>query len=432
MADNHQPAKQRLITLDALRGFALLGILVPNIVSFSWPMEAILDPALMGPGLWNQIGHDVTAMAFLGKFMFLFALMFGAGVVLFDRKTEPRPTTCFCGRDLKDHDPHEPCPDCGMTVRVAPPAQLGDGAGLWYRRCLVLLGIGLIHGYFFWYGDILTMYAISGLTLLWWVRKLPAKTQLWGGLGLFALGSLVLLGLVLLTLWLYQEGQLSREELMGSDPQTEIEGYLGSWVEALQTRASQTLMAQATGLLLLPSLWGMMIAGMGLTKLGILTGERTLRYHTTLGAVLVAVGGLLTYGIYGWVQSISEMPGLLWHGMAQLVGVPLAIGYSQLVVAMARVRWFSLVTQALANVGRMALSNYLLHTVICTTIMYGYGFGIFASIEYPDLFRLIAALWVVNFAFSALWLRFFSHGPMEWLWRKGTYRGLKQAGESSG
>lgn len=421
MADTFQPAKKRNSTLDALRGFALLGILVPNAISFAWPMEAIGDSGIIGMTSWNQLGIDLTSTAFLGKFMFLFALLFGAGVVLFDRKTEPRPQICFCGRDMRGLASDEPCPDCGMTVRVAEPAKLTDGAALWYRRCLVLLGMGLIHGYFFWYGDILTYYAIAGLTLLWWVRKLPAKTQLWGGLGLFTLGSLILLGLTALGLWAFSEGKIPLEDLVGANADDEIAGYLGSWVDALRTRAPATFMAQVSGAFFMPTLWGIMVTGMGLTKLGILTGERSTRYHATLGLALVIIGAPITYFLYQWVQTTTDMPGLVWQSIAQFVGLPLALGYSQLVVAMTRVRWFSLVTKGLANVGRMALTNYLLHTLIMTTLMYGYGFGLFASIEYPELFSLIGAVWIFNFLFSAVWLRYFAQGPMEWLWRRMTY-----------
>lgn len=432
MADTLRPAQQRLITLDALRGFALLGILVPNIVSFSWPMAAMVDPGIIGPGRWNQIGHDLTATVFLGKFMFLFALMFGAGVVLFDRKTAPRGGAFCgaCGYNRAGLVQGTPCPECGSHLTRAKKPKLTDGAWLWHRRCFVMLGMGLVHAYFFWYGDILTWYALAGLTLLWWVRKLPAQVQVWGGLALYVFGALILLGFMLMGLWAYKEGHATRDELMGSNPQAEIEGYLGSWFEVLRTRFPQTLMLQLMmGPLFMPALWGIMITGMGLTKLGVLTGERSLRFHATLGLVLVTVGGLLTYSVYTWIHTITELPGFLWQGMAQLLGIPLAIGYSQIIVTLARLPLFAGPTQALANVGRMALTNYLMHTVICTTIMYGYGFGRFASVEFPALFGLIIAVWIANFAFSAIWLRYFQYGPMEWLWRQGTYLGLKKTAD---
>lgn len=392
-----RPAQQRLVTLDALRGFAILGIFVPNIVAFSWPMAAATDPSVIGPGWWNGFGHTVTATVFLGKFMFLFAMMFGAGVVLFDRKTTPRD-----GRR----------------------ARLGDGAGLWYRRCAVLLGFGLVHAYLFWYGDILTWYAIAGLTLVWWVRKLPAAVQVWGGLGLYVLGALLLLGVTALGLWAVSAGKVSEAEVMGGDPALETAAYLGSWADAARFRFWQTLMMHLfLGPVFLPAIWGIMVLGMGLTKMGVLTGERSLRFHAWLGVVLVVVGGALTAGVYTAVTGAAEHPGFLWQGMAQLVGVPLAVGYSQFVVAVAKWDAARVPVEALARVGRMALSNYLLQTLVMTTLMYGYGFGLFAKVGYPGLFGLMLAVWIANFAFSALWLRWCSYGPAEWVWRKLTYLG---------
>ncbi len=396
-ASAHQPAQHRLITLDALRGFALLGILVPNIVSFAWPIAAMTDPSVMGLGRWNRLGHDLTATVFFGKFMFLFALMFGAGVVLFDRKTAPG-----------DRKP-----------------MLTDGAWLWHRRCFGLLVFGLVHAYFFWYGDILTFYAVAGLTLLWWIRKLPAHVQLWGGLGLYLVGALLLLGMTAMGVAMASGDDAQADQLMGASPDAEIAAYLGSWWDAFRFRFSQTLMLQLfVGVLFMPAVCGIMAMGMGLTRLGILTGERSLRFHATLGVVLTVVGGVMTCGAYEGIRTLTEHHGLLWQGMAQLVGVPLALGYAQIVVTLARLPVFAGPTRALANVGRMALTNYLLHTAICTTLMYGYGFGHFASIGYPALFGLVAVLWVFNLVFSALWLRFFAYGPMEWLWRQVTYLGF--------
>lgn len=381
-----------MLTLDALRGFALMGILVPNVVTFAWPMAAMTEPSVMGPGVWNQRGYDITATLFLGKFMFLFALMFGAGVVLYDRKFQNRP---------------------GST--------LATGAWLWHKRCAVLLVLGLVHAYFFWYGDILTYYAVAGLTLLWWVRRLPVPLQIWGGLGAYAFGALCLFGFTMFGVWAYSQGSIGDEDLMGN-PVEETAAYLGGWADALRYRAIQTLFFQLTfGFLFMPALWGIMTLGMGLTRAGILTGERSLRFHATLGVVLTAVGLALTLGLFGLVHSSTELGGFVWQGMAQLVGVPLAIGYSQLVVTLARLPALRGPARIVANVGRMALTNYLMHTIVCTTIMYGYGLGRFGSIEYPALFALVAGVWIANMAFSALWLRFFDQGPAEWLWRKATY-----------
>lgn len=420
------PAKRRLVTLDALRGFAILGILAPNIVAFSWPMAAMTDPSVIGRGWWSGFGHAVTATVFLGKFMFLFAMLFGAGVVLFDRKTAPKGGE-YCGGCGYDRSglPHGTvCPECGSALTFQRRPRLSDGAWLWHRRCAVLLGFGLVHAYLFWYGDILTYYAIAGLTLLWWVRKLPAALQVLGGLGLYVFGALLLLGMTAAGLWAVSEGQIGASDMMGGDPAEEIAAYLGSWWDSTRFRFLQTLAFQLSlGFVFMPALWGIMVLGMGLTKMGILTGERSMRFHASLGAVLVVVGGVLTAGVYAAVSDATEHAGFLWQGISQLVGVPLALGYSQVIVAMAKWDAARAPVEALARVGRMALSNYLLQTLVMTTLMYGYGFGLFAKVGYPGLFGLMLAMWIANFAFSALWLRRFRYGPAEWVWRTLTYLG---------
>lgn len=397
-ADGPQPESRRLITLDALRGFALLGILIPNIYSFGWPVNAMTDPTIMGETWWNNTAHSIMEIGFLGKFMFNFGMLFGAGVVMFDRKTTP-------------------------TDR---PPTLKDGWQLWYRRCAVLLAFGILHAYLFWFGDILVWYAVSGLTLIWWVRKLPVKLQIWGGLGLYLLGALVMVGSILIGVWAVSVGHVTVDEL-GINPDAEINAYLGTWWSAFAQRFITSAMFQLFLFpLFLPALWGIMTLGMGLTRAGILTGQRSTRFHATLCASMLALGAVTTGGTYLFIQNL-DLPvpsGSVWQGVSQAVGVPLAIGYSQLVVLACRAPALRRPIAGLAHIGRMAMTNYLLHTLICTTLFYGYGLGLYASIPYPQLYAIVLAVWIVNFVFSAFWLRHFRYGPFEWLWRRLTYAGL--------
>ncbi|MEM9374444.1 MAG: DUF418 domain-containing protein, partial [Planctomycetota bacterium] len=393
-----RPAGERLITLDALRGFAILGILVPNMFAFAWPMAATVEPGLMGDLPWNGFAHTLNSTAFLGKFMFNFAMLFGAGVVLFDRKTTPA-----------DRAP-----------------RLGDGWALWYRRCGVLLVIGLLHAYFFWFGDILFTYAVAGLTAVWWIRKLNAPVLIGGGLGLFALGTCLTAGFMLLGVWAVGAGKATEGDLVGQ-PELEIAGYLGTWLDAFAVRFGTVIFLQFFMLLFMPAIVGIMALGMGLTKAGVLTGERSTRFHAALCVSMLALGVLATASVWMFVNGL-DLPvpvGFVWQAIAQFVGLPLAIGYSQIVVLACRSASLRVPIRGLANVGRMALSNYLSHTLICTSMFYGYGLGYFASIPFPHLFGLILAIWVFNFAFSALWLRYFRFGPAEWVWRQMTYLGIR-------
>jgi uncharacterized protein len=396
------PTKQRYSSLDTLRGFALLGILVPNIWFFAWPVAAATNPpSVMSDNPVNILAQDITSVVFLGKFMFNFALLFGAGVVMYGRKY-----------DTADENGNYHAP-------------LTKGSELWFVRCSFLLVFGMIHAYLFWYGDILTAYAVSGLTLVWWVRRINPKLQLVGGLALFSLGALIMASFNIWTYFSYEAGDISSQQLSGN-PAQEIEGYSGSFIDALQVRFITTFILQAmTTVFFLPSVWGMMIMGMGLTRLGYLTGEKSTRTYLTFAAILLPVGLGTTLLAYTWVnKTFALYPGFVWQSLSQAIGVPLALGYTSLLIALSKLNWAKLITVPLAAVGRMALTNYFSHTLLCTTFFYGYGLGYFAQIEYPQLWLVVLAVWAFNIIFSLLWLQAFKMGPFEWLWRCLTYRRL--------
>ncbi len=394
-------ARNRFGAIDTLRGFALLGILVPNIVVFAWPMMAMTDYTMMGDTPANKLGYTITTTAFTGKFMFLFALLFGSGVVMYARKFDT------ADEDGKYH------------------SKLSKGASLWYIRCGLLLGFGLLHAYGLWFGDILTYYAVAGLTLLWWVRRLDPKLQFFGGLALYYLGSILILGLAAVSYWALSEGHLQMSDLVGN-PFMEIVGYRGTFFDAFQTRFFTTISLHLFVIpSLMPMLWGMMMMGMGLTRMGILTGERSIRFYLVAGVICLLIGIPLTAGGFMTIYPAYDLAtGFMWQSFAQPIGVPLAFGYGALVIAFAKWSPAKILSVPLAAVGRMALTNYFLQTILCTTFFYGYGFGQFASIEFHQLWWVVVGVWGINIVFSMVWLRFFSMGPFEWVWRVLTYRQL--------
>ncbi len=422
--------KQRFGAIDSLRGFALLGILGPNIVAFSQPMNAMTDPNVIGDTPANHLAHTITTTVFLGKFMFLFALLFGSGVIMYARKYDQRELGDICARcgyPMKGLDGDVSCPECNCPDRKTKKHKLSEGATLWYIRCCLLLMFGMIHAYCFWYGDILTFYAISGLTALWWIRRLNPKLLFFGGMGLYFFGSLLLIGFSFLGYNALSQGQTTVDSF-GANPDVEIAGYTGTYIEAFKVRFFSVLFMQLVlGIFFQPILWGIMAMGMGLTKMKILTGERSLRFYAIWALVLLGAGIPMTAIGYSLVhQHFTLLPGFIWQSMAQPIGVPIALGYGTLILALTKCDWARFVTTPLAAVGRMALSNYFLQTFLCTTIFYGYGigFGLFAQLEYPMIWLVVLGVWSVNIIFSMLWLRVFVMGPFEWVWRVLTYRQL--------
>ena len=422
------PTKHRYSSIDTLRGFALLGILVPNIWFFAWPMVVGTAPhEIMSASHANTLAHDITSTLFLGKFMFIFAMLFGSGVIMYARKFDRETILqcADCAYSLEGLACDASCPECYSSRRAYANHTLAKGALLWYFRCAVLLVFGLIHAYLFWYGDILTFYAVAGLTLLWWVRRLNPKLQLWGGLGLYFFGAFLMSAFSGLGYWALSSGNISIKELTGNT-ELELEGYLGTFFDAFRARFFTTLQFQLMfGIFFMPALWGIMTMGMGLTRLGYLTGEKSILTYLKLAALLIPLGLVITLlAYYTTHTSFHLLPGFMWQAFAQPVGVPLALGYASLIIALSKINLFRFITIPLAAVGRMALTNYFSHTLLCTTFFYGYGFGYFAQIEYPELWIVVVSVWAFNICCSLLWLRFLRMGPFEWVWRCLTYRQL--------
>ena len=401
-------ARDRIQSIDVLRGFALLGILMPNIISFAMPVGAMTDPQVMTQTVgilseqvgtriaphttWNQLGYDITAVGFTGKFMFQFAMLFGAGVIMYDRK-------------------------------FAATSKLSKGFALWARRNAWLLAIGLVHAFGFWFGDILVWYASVGLIALWWLRRLSPTTMLVVAGASYLVGVTLMTGFSLFGLWAVSRGDIPASDLNGGEPIVQITAFTGTYLAAFLNRATTLVFFY----IVFPftffwSVLGLMLTGAALTKTGVLTGQRSVTFYAWMSALGLGIGLPLTLGVFVGLRATGmDHPGFLWQSIAQLVGIPQALGYTGLVLLVHKLGWLKPLTTALAAVGRMALTNYLSHTLICTTIFYGYALGYFGQVQYPELFALAGLIWLFNIALSLIWLRSFRFGPAEWLWRSLTY-----------
>jgi uncharacterized protein len=388
--------QQRIQSLDVLRGFAVLGILLMNIQHFSMLEPAYINPTAYGDltGL-NKLVWVLSHLLADSKFMSMFSILFGASALLVITKAEA------AGR---------------------------KPAGLHYRRNLWLLLIGHLHAYLFWSGDILVTYA----TCAFWVyffRKRSVRALLIIGL---------LLVLVPVGLWLffglsmeYWPPESVAETMKSWQPSAEVvahenQVYRDGLGAQLADRATKSFGHQ-TFLFLIHTLWragGLMLVGMALLKSGVLGGLRS-RVFYLRGAIIGAAIGfpLVGYGIFinfqkGWTLEFSMFLGsqinevgslfVCWCYICLLV---LAVKSSVLRAALAR----------LAMVGRMALSNYLGQTLVCTTLFYGHGLGLFGSVERTGQLLIVLGVWALQLLVSPLWMKRFRFGPMEWLWRSLTY-----------
>ena len=373
---------ERNVTLDFVRGVAILGILLLNISAFGLPKAAYLNPAWSGSASLSDAGTwallDLLAQV---KFLTLFALLFGAGLQL-----------------------------------LLPRGQR------WIQSRLTLLALlGFIHGLFFWDGDILLAYALVGLVSWRMVREAHHVKSLFNtGVVLYLTGIavLVLLGMI--------SGTAANRSWAPDAANLQYDQYwkLHGGMEAVSNRAdmlSDNLLA--LGAQYGWQLAGMMLMGAALMRSGWLKGQFSLRHYRRTGALLVAAGMAVNLPAifaqwylawdYRWCAFLLQAP--------RELSAPLqAIGYA----ALAWGYWPQLcrfrLVGAIACVGRMALTNYLLQTLICTTLFY--HLGLFMRFDRLQRLAFVPPIWAVNLLISSLWLRRYRQGPVEWLWRQLTLR----------
>jgi len=399
------PGKKRILSIDVLRGFAVLGILVMNIQSFSMIEAAYLNPSaygdLTGVNKWVWIiSHMLADM----KFLSIFSMLFGAGILMFSSHLEE---------------------------------QGEKTASLHYRRILWLLFFGLIHSYLMWHGDILVTYAVLGL-VLYLMRKKKPKTLLITGSVFLAVPMLLYIFTHVSIPFMPQEGisGIMGSWMPDSDAAArELAAYRGTYLSHLPLRVESSLMFQTFIFFYLMG-WragGMMLIGMALFKWGVLSAERSNRFYRNgmllgflPGLSLIATGILYNFSS-GWALEKSMFLGSQFN-YAGSIGI--AFGYVCLINRMSRSVLYQGLKSRLAAVGRMAFTNYLAQTILCTLIFYRYGLGLFGGVQRWGQILLVLAVWAIQLVLSPLWLRFFRFGPVEWLWRSLTYWKIQPMGKA--
>jgi uncharacterized protein len=387
---------QRIMALDVLRGFALLGILLMNIQSFSMIEAAYLNPAAYGDLAWlNRWVWILSHVLADQKFMTLFSVLFGAGILLMTGRIEAR----------------------GLSPAV-----------LHYRRTVGLIAMGLLHAYLLWYGDVLVTYGLCAL-VVYLFRKVSPKWQLTIGLLALAIPSLIyiLFGLSL-PFWPRHSYQ---EVLLDWAPSAErireqIAAYQGSWLDQMACRIPSAA-AMHTFLFLIWGAWragGLMLVGMALFQWGVITAKRSRTFYTALTGIGLGIGlpvvilGVIRNFEANWSLDYSMFLGSQYNYWGSLL---VALGYGGGVMLLCTSARLQALMCPLAPIGRMALTNYLLQTLIATTIFYGHGLGWFGEIERSGQLLIVLLIWLVQGIASALWLRHFRFGPLEWAWRSFTY-----------
>ena len=387
---------ERIASLDVLRGFAVLGILAMNIQSFAMVGAAYFTPIAFGDlgGLnyWVWRLSDLLANM---KFVTLFSMLFGAGVLLMAERAEA--------------------------------AGLRAGR-LHYRRTAALLLFGLMHAYLLWSGDILVAYALCG-SLVFLFRFMPARALLISGLVFLGIGSgLLLVSGLTAPHWSAEELTEFQDEQL-PPPSTiaaELADYRSGLGGVFRRRASESFEMHAFAFPFYMFWRGMgcMLIGMALLRWGVLGGRRSAAtYRLLLGAGLLIGLPLVNWGTRLKIAAQWEaIPSFFVYSAFNYWGsVVVALGWIGAIVLLTRSRFWRPLVDRLAACGRMAFSNYIGQTLLCTTLFYGYGLGLFGSVSRVGQAGIVLVIWALQLIVSPLWLARFRFGPLEWLWRSLTY-----------
>ena len=385
--------KNRIHSLDLIRGFAVLGILIMNITSFSQISMAYMNPTI-GAGLegYNQYFHGFNYIFADTRFMSIFSILFGAGVVLFTQRIEEK----------------------GKRVTA-----------LHYKRMFWLLLFGLIHAYFIWVGDILVAYAICG-GLVFFFRKKSIRR-------LFIMA--IILFLIPISLNFITYYGMPKEALEStfaffypSSEQIALQTKImqSSYLEQMPLRLENAVEIQ-TLIFMIEIFWrtsAMMLLGMILYRKGILSAEKSTAYYKKMIWVGF-VPGLIISSI-----GLSQVYASEWSGAYVMniganykfvSGIFMALGYIGLVIWIYKKGIFKKFQNRLQATGRMAFTNYIGMSVICILIFNGHGLGLFGTLDRLQQFLIVIAVWVLILIISPLVLKKHQFGPLEWLWRKLTY-----------
>lgn len=390
----------RIVSLDVIRGLAILGILFMNIQSFSMVSQAYINPTaygdLSGINKWTWFLSHIVAE---DKFMTIFSMLFGVSMLIIADSSKARGIAPF-----KVH----------------------------FKRNIWLLLIGLIHAYLIWYGDILTPYAICSF-VVYPLRKLSIRSLFVLGFTLFGVASVlsVLSGLEIYAL----PDEIVNQIMSAWSPSNaqvmqETNAYLGSYSEQLDQRATTAFMLHTTYFAgyYFWRISGLMLIGMALYRLGFLPGKFEKKvYVKVIGGVgifslmLVVIGAYLQFH-FDWSIRYSMHFGKQFNYWGSL---GIALSYISMVILLCKNGYLKGLTNKLAAVGRTALTNYLLQSLICTFLFYGFGLGLFGKVERVYQLLIIVGIWILQLYCSTLWMRYFNYGPFEFVWRS-LYKGKMQ------
>lgn len=408
----------RVEAMDVMRGVALFGILLMNITMFGLPFS-YSDPTVyggaQGADLWSWI---ILNMGFEGTQRALFSLLFGAGVVLFIARLEE------AGRK--------------------------DALDIFFRRNLWLVAFGVVHAYvLLWVGEILFSYGVTALFVVAFRNVAPKRLM-----------ALAAAGFILTTAWSLLDTRHALELAAGNEAalaaeatgeslseeqeaakeawedfasklkpgekkiQEEIDAHKGGYFTVMTHQAPTVHYFESWMLYrYFFDIFSMMLFGMALFKMGVFTLERKMSTYALMMAGGYAVGLSVNFFETKWILDhnfsvIAMSQANITYDLGRLA---MTIGHVGALLLFCKSGVIGVLRRALAAVGRMALTNYISHSVICGFVFFGFGFGLYGDLSRHQLYYVVLAIWAFQLVASPLWLARFRYGPLEWGWRALTY-----------
>lgn len=402
---NYHPLKQseRIEVIDALRGFALLGILMVNMLIMYQPLSAMMIGAQADAGTLHILSESFIKVFFEGKFYVIFSMLFGFGFFIFLNK----------------------------------PTENGSALPVFRWRLLYLLLFGVAHITFIWAGDVLLYYALFGFLLILFRKSSDKKIKRWAIAMAFipTILTLIMVGFVSLA---SLDPQATAEMEMSFETQEAMWTNLferaslayssGSFQEIMMIRLEEYIMVASGALFIFcPVILAMFLIGYLVARKGIITNYKNnlpLFRKSFWWGLAIGLPASVIYAIAYRYAKVNEPD--LWSLVATTMhifgGIFLGVSYMSGLVILAIKGKAGWLQKALVPIGRMALTNYLLQSIISAFLFHSYGLALFGKVQVWQGILLAIVIFILQIGFSRWWLKRFRFGPFEWLWRSLTYR----------
>ncbi|MCL2074144.1 MAG: DUF418 domain-containing protein [Marinilabiliaceae bacterium] len=397
--------QERIEVLDVIRGFALFGILLVNMAWYSSP---VLYYELLGKsvqtGIWDTISSSFVNFLVQGKFYLIFSFLFGMGFAIFFERAKSKTSKPIL---------------------------------LFYRRLIILLLIGLAHLFFIWYGDILVTYAVLGFLLPLFFNRKPKTLIKWA---IWLISILIIVTTIMMGF--IELGRMFDENAVNQNLQpffTQLENGITNSYQAYGQGTFSEIMTQrkSDALFSLNQIFGGIFAIFPIFLIGLYAGKKGIFHNieanisfikkTMIWSLIIGITlSVVKFYFKHMMQAEFYSFNTAIHTAAGAIGdLGLCLFFITSIVILYQNKKWILKLKPLANMGRMALSNYLLQSIICTTIFYNYGFGLYGKLGYTLGFTIALAILIIQLFLSNYWFKHFRFGPVEWLWKSLTYGKLK-------